>query len=161
MSTLIRIQKINCGVQLVAVKKDGQPVSRSTSTIVRALKNALDWYIREVVAAFEKLGMKGCGYEADLVHRTYPQPLCLDVPHRGRKAFSQSPKKDIYGYQLNLEPWGFALVDENGEPTMNDTGSSYTPGRAKALQAYQAPLKKVKVNEQSVRFETIREIHEF
>lgn len=121
---LVRVRRLNNGVEFMPVTKTGKPVARVTKKTKQALYCALNRYVAEVLSALTSLGMGQCGY-AEAINDSY---LRID---RGRG--------DTGGW-LPLEPWGIATLDENGTPTMGDTGSTPTEGRARVLWAYQAPL---------------------
>jgi hypothetical protein len=139
----VLVQKVNDGVTFYPCNKAGvpkklprpKPTFRGKSkpaeigpTTRLALDAAEEWYRAEVMAAFDSGPMKGCGYADDFRQHAYT-------------------KDGEGGRFLKLEPVGFAIVGDDGQVTMNDSGSTPTTGRAKVLACYQAPLLKVKSTE--------------
>jgi hypothetical protein len=143
MKIKVLVQKVNSGVTFTLV---GKKFKRSSKTGRRtlggtAIEKAQTLYRAEVGEAFVKYGMDGTGYAHDFEDRWYSNCTYED-----------------YMVFVALEPWGFALVAEDGTVGMNDTGSTPTEGRAKLLACYQAPLEKVRVDESRCRFEKVYEV---
>jgi hypothetical protein len=144
----IRIEKINYGVTFTPVTKTGKPSSMAMGPAVRrALANAEEWYRGEVKRALVEANMSRCGYAHDFDRACSKLPD--DSPRRGRPRAVTAGE----GSYLQLEPVGFAITGPDGEVTMNDTGATASPGRAKILACYQGPLFKVPSDEPDcVRF---------
>jgi hypothetical protein len=121
----VLVQKLNSGVELTPKGRGAVRSGKVTAKGRRAVAAAWDSYTNEVWEAFERAGIAKTGY-AEKFWNAYPR-------FEGRSAF------------VALEPWGFAKGSYDN-PTMRDTGSSPTPGRARHLLAYQAPLRLVKRN---------------
>lgn len=119
---MIRIIKVNDGIVFTVCTKKGAPVSRMTKTLEAELKRAQRWYEDEVSEAFIQEGLRDNGYARDFMNYRY--------------AIDKTPN----GVHYRLNPWGFAERNEAGEPVMANSGSTPTPGRAKVLLCYQAPL---------------------
>lgn len=151
MPKQILIQKVNSGVIFQAIQKNGQPVTSAGPKTQAALDQAYHWYLERVEAALTERGLAEIGY-AKTFRRAYRQPLADKVYPRG----SFRAKTVVTGYQLNLEPWGFALLNEDGQPVMGNSGSMPSDTRAAMLWCYQAPLDRVEKNGM-VEFKLIRE----
>ena len=122
---IVIVMKVKCGVSfLLDSKKPGINSSYKVRTETRkesqAINQAIEEYRAKVNEAFSHAGML-TSYTATQFDRTI-----------ARKSGERSRL-------MELEPWGF-VVERDGEPCMGNTGSTPTPGRAKALQCYQAPL---------------------
>lgn len=151
---LIKIQKRNNGVAFIPLLLgEKQPAARTAKSkpFQEAIQRAVDWYCQEVINAFENRGISSIGYAEDFRKKAYAEP--------------QSDGSRL----MQLNPWGFAFMHEacegkgcvdcgNTGVGMNDSGSTPTVGRARALACYQAPLKMVKETVNSYcRFEIVRE----
>jgi hypothetical protein len=125
---LVRVVKLNSGVRMEQVGKRQVALRRKDGRVTAmglAFQQVEDLYRLEVIAAFVKARIDGSGYAQAFLRsffRTDPSELTKT---------------------MELEPWGFALVAEDGGVSMGDTGSTPTSGRASALACYQAPLGKV------------------
>jgi hypothetical protein len=137
----VLVQKLNSGINMAQVARRPQLLKRRDGGLTPAGKafcRVEDQYKLEVREAFEKAGILGSGYAKDF-ERAY-----FATAREGLSQFMQ------------VEPWGFAFVDEQGNATMGDTGSTPTSGRAAVLACYQAPLDKVQhPGEQHCTFEKI------
>lgn len=134
---LVKIQKVNSGVTFTVVQKDGMTIMKVPKTdcktsreIARCQREASNWYRAEVIKALESL--KTESENATLAQTGYGQEF-IKTNYR---VIGQGP----CAFHIELNPWGFAAVNDVGGVGMNNSGSTPTPGRARILQAYQAPL---------------------
>ena len=119
----VKIAKLNSGISFTLLNQKGEPTKRTPSN-EKVLQLAASWYMAETCAklAEAKFGISSL----------------LD-------AFAKPIRQNV-GWQFELEPWGFALVNEKGEPVMGDSGSFPAESRAKRLACYQACLNRVETN---------------
>ena len=120
----VLIEKWSDGVRFALCSKTGKVVDRTLSDKgSRALSVAGAWYQDAVMRAFAREGLGEIGYAQQFA-----------------RAAITARAQD---YFMRLEPAGFAIRAEDGSWTMNDTGSTPTPVRARVLACYQAPLREV------------------
>ena len=139
---MIRITKLNCGVEFQALTKTGKPVKRNTMAIFDELARARNWYASAVASALQKYDMTNTGYGQSFLTARFK--VSIDEREPGRVLYE-------------LEPYGWAIVNESGEAQMGNTGSTPTPGRTKILLCYQAPLEKKRNEDGTFTFQLTKE----
>lgn len=132
---MIRIRKINSGVEFQIVLLGGNIPKRVTQRQRDELRRARDWYEWQVKEALLKRGMYMSYYGQTFIQRRF--------------RVSTGPSFAVY----ELDPWGFATEDEQANATMGNSGSTPTAGRTKILLSYQDPLEKKQNPDNSFTYE--------
>lgn len=149
---LVKIQKRNSGVifiPLLAGEKLPAERTAKNKPFQAALRQAEDWYRREVIKAFEYRGVTNTGYYQDFLRRSY-----TETQRDGSRFMALEPVGFAHAH-MACEGKGCADCGNTGVG-MNNMGSTPTVGRARVLACYQSPLKMVKESDTCCRFEIVK-----
>lgn len=148
----IRIQKHTDGIKFDLLNAKGEVSDKTMGPATKAaMSRVAEWYRARVNMAFDATRLHDSGYRHDFNHKAYP----ITETERRKGKSGKTKEVELAQRFMKLEPVGFALVGDDGEPVMNDCGSTPTEARAIALACYQAPLVKVDAGEGRVCFERI------
>ena len=129
----IRVQKVNSGLTFTILDRKLAPlrkrVCKSDINIERLVSKVADMYFSEVEVVLKQ------------------HNLPIERFQKYRYELRHSPG----GAVLQQDIWGMAFGTFE-EPRMNDSGSTATDHRARMLLAYQAPLNKIKNQDNTYSF---------